>query len=60
MERLQKAGQCRNLSRSQENPGLKKKPKGKTENRDKKGKQNQDYNKILKIQVQCEELYFFF
>lgn len=28
------------------------------QNRDKKGKQNQDYNTVLKIQVECEELYF--
>ena len=46
------------ITRKPSNPGLKKKPKGKTQNGDKNGKQNQDYNKVLKTQVECEELYF--
>lgn len=47
-----------NITRKPSNAGLKKNPKGKTQSRDKKGKQPQDYNKVLKIQVECEELHF--
>lgn len=46
------------ITRKASNPDLKKKPKGKTQNGDKKGKQKKHYNQVLKIQVECEELYF--
>lgn len=59
MQRLQEAGQCRKIRRKPSNPGLKKEENLRArQNRDKKGKQNQDYNTVLKIQVECEELYF--
>lgn len=59
MQRLQKTGQCRKITRKPSNPGLKKEENLRArQNRDKKGKQNQDYNTVLKIQVECEKLYF--